>query len=153
MLNLFRLFTLTLFMTFGTANASETANLKSLIQEYQYQMTVVWDQKDQAFFERASLELTQGLETLKLQGLTQNDLLAEIAGQLNDSGTVNRLELLKSDFLNGHLSQDDLLASALAVVEADQARGASWSGATKTVGITLAVALTLTYIIFTLESV
>jgi hypothetical protein len=74
MKNILSLFILTLMMP-QLAFASSTLSLKDVLDNYTFEMTVVWDQKDATFAEQKEAELTAGIEKLMAEGLTKNDVL------------------------------------------------------------------------------
>lgn len=70
----FLLTLLTLLLVPQFALASSTEALKNLMDEYHYAMTVEWDQRDPIFAQEAQKSFEQGLEELRVQGLSTQQL-------------------------------------------------------------------------------
>jgi hypothetical protein len=116
-------------ITFNVLAASGTvAELEKHIDEYQYVLTVEWDQKDQAFYQAQTDAFLEKLsELIKTKGLTKEQILEISEKRVKDKAAFEALKL-KMSLLDKNTSADQL-AKVLSESSKDfYSRGASWSG-------------------------
>lgn len=115
---------LSLMMIPSFAFASHAESFKAAIDEYAFNMTVEWDQKDKAFSEAQGKAFKAEFSSLLLKGLTASEIKAVLAsyGQI-PVGMDLELALLDTT--------DAKAVNAFFNAKMDQAyaRGASWNGA------------------------
>lgn len=130
-------FTLNAFASTGVMG-----QLESKIDEYNYAVTVEWDQKDQSFFDKETQKFTQELDKLfSEQGLTSAELTTLLEKKIKDKNLLNSIKLKIS--LMKSLSPKEIMDS----LKKDNlySHGASWSGDTQIwiIGGVVVVALAL----------
>jgi hypothetical protein len=124
------------------ASTGTIQQLESSLNDYQYSLSVEWDQKDQAFYDAKTAEFFAKLDKLiKEDGLTKEEILAFAALKLNNKPLVDAIKLKMSLFKN--TSAEDL-ASMISESSKDMyAKGASWNGEIifPAIGVLIAVAI------------
>lgn len=125
LLNLF--LTLSVFIT-SAAQAGVADGLKVAFDEYHYAITVDWDQKDEGFKRLAESELSDKLEVLKEEGMTQNDVieffLSRPQSKAFGQNLKNRLDLINLNLM----SKDEALYIFNEVSNSSYQAGANWNG-------------------------
>jgi hypothetical protein len=72
--------------------ASSSESLKNIMDDYNYSMTVEWDQRDMAFANQKRIEFVTQLNSLVASGLTKDDIVA--ATGLNLDVIQHEIEIL-----------------------------------------------------------
>lgn len=123
------------------ASTGTIQELEASLNDYQYSLSVEWDQKDQAFYDAKTQEFFAKIEKLiKEDGLTQEQLLSFAAMKINNKALVNAIKL-KASLLKNATAED--LASMISESSKDMySKGASWNGEIiiPVVGVLVAVA-------------
>ncbi len=116
-------FTANVFAATGTASA-----LQQTFDNYQYSMSVEWDQKDQAASQEINEKFFGELATLvKDQGLSQTEIQAFAESKIVDKAALEAMKLKLSLLTNVSSSKE--LASVLSENARDfYSKGASWNG-------------------------
>lgn len=115
------LITVMIFMQSSQASVSE------LIREYQYSMTVEWDQKDSAFAEVQNKRLKSGIQQLLKEGTSPGEILQESAQLIQDDKA--KAEVLEVIFLfeQGRMTESQMISFIDQILEKSAQRGTSWS--------------------------
>lgn len=115
-------------------------DLKNSIEEFQYSLTVEWDQKDDVALKKIVAELNKDLQNLKGQGMTEEQLLSVI-----EKSTVSKekFDQIKAKLLLNRSSNSvETITEVLkSEIENLGARGASWNGSADVYYSLAAVAL------------
>lgn len=116
-------FSMNVFAATGSINALELA-----VDEYQYSLSVEWDQKDSTFYDAQTKIFFAKLQKLiKDEGLSQKEIMDFVGKKMNDK---NALEALKAKAaLLGKAQNSEELAKFVKDASKDfYAQGASWNG-------------------------
>ena len=98
--------------------AARPENLRDLIDDYSYAMTVEWDQKDMAFAHTKRAEFVTALSTFAQNGLTKEEIVAATGVDLvSIKNEVDRLNLRNADEVANFL-----------INRREFQKGASWVG-------------------------
>ncbi len=100
------------------AMAGQAENLKALLDEYHYRISVEWDQQDQVVLSAIKSDFATQFKTLEAQGLTSQDV-SILTG-------VDAEELALEWRLMGDLSPEGLQSFLEEQLQRHQ--GASWTG-------------------------
>lgn len=133
--------TTNVFASTGTVQA-----LEAHLDEYQYALTVDWDQKDQKFYDTATEAFFQKMQVLITDGhLTKAEVLTMVEKK---SANKNAVEALKLKFTLLSM-QDSPKALAQAIKDSSKemySQGASWNGEVMIpLGIGLVIIAVLAY--------
>ncbi len=121
---------LVLFFVLGSITSySKTSigpkdELKALVDNLNYTLTVEWDQKDKSFYDSAITTFNHDLAKLKSEGLKINDILDLAIDLAQDSSTKDQLIALGQE--SNLLSNEDIGFKIRSMVEKSYYRGASW---------------------------
>lgn len=135
-------FTMNVMASTGTISALE----KSL-DNYQYALTVEWDQKDQAFYEKTTNAFFTEMTSLMSQGMTKEAVLKVLELKMQNK------ELVKAVNVKLSLMGDNLSPETLVQVVKDEAKnlyaaGASWNGDVVLWGAGILIVAALAYTIW-----
>lgn len=100
------------------ALASQVESFRRLVDEYQYAMTVEWDQEDKAFVEKENAKFLEGFSELRQSGLSNDEIQQVIAADWH---------MLEKGLLTLNLD-DEKAVQALALRSLSRSQGASWNG-------------------------
>jgi hypothetical protein len=120
---------LCLCLTFNVLAASGTVQeLERALDEYQYALTVEWDQKDASFMEAKTEEFHQAVAVLMDQGLTEKEVMSLMSQKIKNSKDLEAMTL-KIKLLTKKATSP----SEMAKIVSDNAKslyttGASWDG-------------------------
>lgn len=116
-------FTMNVFASTGSLDAFEAA-----MDDYQYAMSVEWDQKDVKFQEAKTKEFFNKMQGLIAEkNLSQKDIITVVEKKLNNKAAVEALKLKMS--LAGDLNSQEELANFMRDASKDlYSQGASWNG-------------------------
>ena len=108
-----------------------TAGVKKLerhLDDYQYAMTVEWDQKDQEFKEAKTKEFNVALEkVIREEGVSQLEIMSLLQKKVVSKDALNAIQLKLA--LLGNASTPEALAKSLEGATKDMyTQGASWNG-------------------------
>lgn len=108
------------------AASASSKGLEVLMDEYQYAMSVEWDQKDQVFHEKQTQAFLSELAKLNM---SSEDLLAVAEKKMGNKKQFEALKL-KMSLLSKVNSEADLAKMISQNSHEFYSRGASWNGAT-----------------------
>lgn len=110
------------------ASTGTVQELERVLDDYQYSLSVEWDQKDSEFYDVKTKEFFGKLERLiKEEGLTQDQMMSLIEKKANNPSVINALKL-KLSLLDQGSSTDDLVALIKDSTKDLYSQGASWNG-------------------------
>ncbi len=131
-------------LAFCVFSAHAGSNLKdtfqNVINNFNYAMTVEWDQKDQKFLKSEKEKLNANLMTLMKSGLNPNEVLDMFKGMIQDNKTVDLIELELS-LLGKNPSEEKIIEVINRHMSASTSKGASWSGNTEMLGFIIIITL------------
>jgi len=101
-------------------------NLASTIEEYKYELTVEWDQRDQSAFNKILDNLKKDLISLKADGMSSSDLMTYI----EKTGSKEQADRIRAKLLlqGQDLSDAQLVDFIRSEVMPLGSKGASWNG-------------------------
>lgn len=109
------------------ASTGSIQELEATMNDYQYALSVEWNQKDQAFYDAKTQEFFSKIDRLiKEEGLTQEEIIAFASTKSKNKALVDAIKLKASLFKNA--SAEDLSALVAQASKEMYAKGASWNG-------------------------
>ena len=119
---------LSLFFTLSaSASTGAVTGLNQLLNEYQYSLTVEWDQKDPEVRKEITATFSNAAkELLRKNSLSREELLSVVKARVNSPKKLEALEL-KLALLPEYLSDDQKFIHLLDSIDSG-AEGASWNG-------------------------
>lgn len=120
---------LSLCLTFNVLAASGTiSEFERSLDEYQYALTVEWDQKDQVVYERETKAFFKKMNSMMAtQGLTEAEILKVLEGKMHDKKALEAIKL-KLSLLDKAKTESELAAVLKENADAIYSKGASWNG-------------------------
>ena len=110
------------------ASTGTVQEFERAIDEYYYDLSVEWDQKDQAFYDLKTKEFFTNLERLiKEEGLTQDQIVNLLKNKIKDQTMIDAL-VVKMSLLKNSGSAVDLAKVIKDSTKDLYSRGASWNG-------------------------
>ena len=109
----------------SSAMASSHDGVKAAIDEFQYALTVEWDQKDQAFHDPKLNELVQNLSELNL---SSKELMSAMKSQINDKNISKEFEEVVAISVSKNLSLEETTKILAPRIHTIYGKGASWNG-------------------------
>ncbi len=124
-----RLLTLVLAFSLFSMSAMATTQdgLKTAFDEFNYSVTVEWDQKDPTFFEAKKLELTQAIAGLEAEGMTREELIGFTKSQIKDATLLKNLDTALEALSVNKMTSAEAQEFMMKSIKSSQ--GASWDGA------------------------
>ena len=122
---------LTLLLTTQTCIAAP--GLTELVREYQFAMSVEWDQRDEGFKTEQQQKLLKGIDHLAADGVTTQHLLSESLALIPDLAKRKDVAEAMGLYRAGQLSQEQLQGFLEENLENMQAPGVSWSPLTNVI--------------------
>jgi hypothetical protein len=130
------------------AASGTTSELERSIDDYQYTLTVEWNQKDKKFYdEQTDAFLAKIAQIIKKEGLTKDQVLALADKKVQDKKTLDAMKL-KMSLLKKDMSSEELAATLKDSVKDFYAQGASWNGRVLAAIPIAAVVLVIGYVIY-----
>jgi uncharacterized protein YoaH (UPF0181 family) len=117
------LFTMNVTASTGTVN-----ELVRALDEYQYATTVEWDQKDQAFMQKATEKFYAELNQLMNQGLSEAEMMDVVSSKVREPQALEALKLKMHLMAKSSASAQDLARMIAQETKHMYATGASWDG-------------------------
>lgn len=116
-------------LTFNVLASSGTIQgLERALDEYQYALTVEWNQEDEDFQQAATQKFYGQLGALMEQGLTQSEILDVLSKKIRNPKELEALKL-KLTLVASHANTSSELASMMAQEAKNlYSTGASWEG-------------------------
>lgn len=142
---------LTIVLFSVQAQAQTHEGLKEAFIELNYSLTTEWDQKDLSFFNAQSEKFTSKLRTLQQQGLSQQDMLQTIMGELKDQRLARDVQGLFNLVSINMMDPDEAQKQLKVLVDKSYNRGASWNGTSFLLGGVFVVALAALLVVLNQE--
>jgi hypothetical protein len=140
-----RLLTLILalaFMTTASASHIGAHAIKATLDEFNFAITVEWDQKDQSFYQAQVAKLQRELSDLRDQGVTNAEIIDVAVSTVKDQKLAQEMKAILNVVEVNKLSAEQAQSMVLEAAKKSSAQGASWSGdAWLWIGPIIAVAL------------
>ncbi len=102
--------------------------LKAAFDEFNYSVTVEWDQKDPTFLEAKKLELMQTISGLEAEGMTRAELITFAKSQLKDATLIKNLDSVLEAISLNKMTSEEAQNFMIRSIENSQAQGANWNG-------------------------
>lgn len=112
-----------LCLTF-TMNVFASSGLNEVVDDYNYTMTVEWDQVDQDFYNTQTEIFVNKIQGLIANGLTQKEVENFVAARISDKASLEKLALVSK---NAKTTQDVVALLKDHSLNLYQ-RGANWNG-------------------------
>jgi len=110
------------------ASTGTVQELERVLDDYQYSLSVEWDQKDQNFYDVKTKEFFSKLEQLiKEEGLSQEQIMTLVNKKANNKALVEALKL-KLSLMGKNISNEELIKLINESTKDMYSRGASWNG-------------------------
>lgn len=120
--------------------------LKQIVDEFQFAVTVEWDQKDQAVYQAKVDEMHAKLAAAKIP---QEEVINFLANESKDSNLKKEIQTIVTLITLNQISQSEAQKLANTLIEKQFSQGASWNGRTFlaiTGGVLFAALITWTLI-------
>lgn len=138
------LFVTTLVPNTSFAASANESRIADIFNDFRYQMTVEWDQKDPAFKNAAQADLKASLMALKAEGVTDEEILAQVEKSILDEGARKDFRAALNVLKTQSLTEAQSMAFATTFMEKRYAQGASFAGsATNTKKLAIVVGIVL----------
>lgn len=112
---------------FLSGNSFAATGFKDLIHDYQYEVTVEWDQQDKDFINRADEKLISGVETLLQEGASPQELLNEALTLIPDEKVKADVKQTLKLYGQKEFSKEQLVAFLSQNTSQMARQGSSWS--------------------------
>lgn len=109
------------------------SGLKEALDHYQYNVTVNWDQIDEAQLKKYDLEFQTSIQLLIRQGQSPEELVQEAISLSQDKSLKNDLDKMVIDFKTKNITSSELNEILKDKSDALYAKGASWHPAVKVI--------------------
>lgn len=141
----------TLFMAFAfvtTASASTVGPqaVQNVIKEFNYSISVEWDQKDPAFYKASVEKLKADIAALQADGVEMSEIIDASVATIKDAKLAADMKAALNVVEAGKMSIEEAQAFVLEAARNSNNRGASWSSDVYVfvgpiIGIALVIAL------------
>jgi hypothetical protein len=111
-----------------TASETTRQGLKTIYDEFHYAIAVEWDQKDKSVAKKAEQNFQEGLEELRKQGLTNEELVEFASSQFKDEKVKTDFNSLMLQMKISNMSPKEVNKMVNDIVKESYQRGASWNG-------------------------
>lgn len=135
-------------LTFNVMAASGTVSeLEKALDEYQYSLTVEWDQKDSAFMTARTEAFYASLSDLMNKGLTQEEVLSVVSKKSKNPKEIEALKLKMESLAVKSSTASELAQAITANSKGMYSTGASWEGSAIliSVGIVAVIGAAIAY--------
>lgn len=109
------------------ASTGSVQELARSIDEYQYALTVEWDQQDDQFYNDQTKMFFNKMEAMIKGGLSQKDIQSLVETRVNNPKAVEALKL-KLSLMTKDATTDELVNVVKEATSNMYGRGASWQG-------------------------
>lgn len=118
------------------ASFAQSENLKKIVDEFQYAITVDWDQQDQAVYQ-SKVKIFH--EQLEAAHVSQTELYQFLSASTQDDSLKRELQTILTLISLNQLGQEKAQQMMDELLHANFSRGASWNG--RAVLITASIAI------------
>ncbi len=109
------------------ASTGTIQELERHMDEYQYALSVEWDQKDQAFYDAQTKIFFEKMSKLVSAGLTQEEVLQMVEAKTKNKAALEALKL-KISLLSKNATSEELAEIVKQSSKDLYSEGASWNG-------------------------
>lgn len=109
------------------ASTGTVQELERHMDDYQYALTVEWDQKDKAFYDAQTKIFFDKMNTLVAAGLSQEEILKMVEAKTKNKVALEALKL-KISLLSKNSTPEELAEIVKASAKDLYSEGASWNG-------------------------
>lgn len=109
------------------ASTGTVQELERHMDDYQYALSVEWDQKDQAFYDAQTKNFFEKMSKLVAAGLTQDEVLKMVEAKTKNKVALEALKL-KISLLSKNATAEELAAIVKESSRDLYSEGASWNG-------------------------
>lgn len=108
--------------------SASAQTLEKIVDDYNYAVTVEWDQKDQAFFDQAGKKFMAEVDAYsRTNTLTKADVLKVFSARVQDKKQLEAL-MLKAELTSQEMNAENFVELMRSSQESFYARGSSWNG-------------------------
>lgn len=130
------------------ASTTPISKLERSIDDYQYSLTVEWDQQDKKFYnEKTDAFIAKLADLIKREGLTKEQILAMSEKRVQDKQAFEAMKL-KMSLLGPDLSSEELVSVLKESSKEFYSKGASWNGSVAVYVPLALIAIIVGYIIW-----
>ena len=125
-----RLSTLLLAFAFVTTASASTVgahSIKAAIDEFNFAVTVEWDQQDQAFYQAQMKKFLANLNTLRAQGATTAEIIDVAVSTVKNEKLASEMKSILELIEVEKLSVEEAQGMLLEATKNSSSTGASWS--------------------------
>ena len=125
-----RILTLTLALAFVTTASASTVGahgIQSVIEEFNYSISVEWDQKDPAFYKAQVESLKSELAALQADGVPMSDIIEASVASIKDAKLAADMKAALEVVQAGKLGIEEAQSMVFEAARNSNNRGASWS--------------------------
>jgi len=120
--------------------------LNDLVDQYEYQMTVEWDQENDVFSQKATQSFFDELSKLSQNGLTEKDILEVLSSKSLSQKQIEALKLQLKPLVSSVNRNEELAHVISQYSKQTYQNGASWNGSVIVMaGVGVVVAALLGY--------
>lgn len=142
----FVILSLAIMMTQAMAVTSN--GISEAFSELNYALTVDWDQKDQAAYQKHLEKFTQSITTLQAAGVTNQELMDHTISQIKDTKLANDVRTAFTLIQINKMSATEAQKTMKDLIGKTYNRGASWNSEAGEVIIAVAILGAIAYAIF-----
>lgn len=117
---------LTCILFTAQVHAATNNGLKVAFDEFNYSLSVEWDQKDQAFHDKKVAEFKASLESMYANGLTNVDVINFMAAETKNETLKKDLEILSVNLALNKYSQNESFELVQKALGRYYSQGSSW---------------------------
>ncbi len=122
-----KILTTFLILCFLSSNSFAATGFKELFENYQYAVTVEWDQQDQVFLKNEENKFINGIDLLVQNGHSTEEIIIESLELIHDKNLRNEIEEALKLFGSKNISKNQLLTILDQNAVAMSQQGSSWS--------------------------
>jgi hypothetical protein len=110
------------------AQAAGHSGLKAAYDELNYTLSVDWDQRDPAVYDRGTKTFFDAVRDLQRAGLTNDEMIAFARDQIKDARVARDLETAFSMITTNKMTSEEAAKYMLDTLKHSSASGAAWNG-------------------------
>ena len=130
------------------AQVASHQDLKSVVDEFQFALTVEWDQKDKSFYDAQTRKFQKSLESLQAQGMSDLEMLDYLKSTIKDERVSKDLDQLYQQVSLNKISRSEVQKLVKETFSKTYNQGANWNGsgsATIAVAVVVIIAAVLIF--------
>lgn len=115
------------FMTTASASTLGAHSIKAAIDDFNFAMTVEWDQEDQAFYQAQMKKFLADLKALRAEGITNAEIIDVAVSSIKNEKLAQEMKAILNLIEVEKLSAEDAQSMLLEAAKNSSSAGASWS--------------------------